>query len=107
MARPSIETARDWAPKPIRDRLPGRRRRTGLLDAPKAAMRRRRRTGLLDTSRAAMRSRRRRQRWLRARRRQVPGALGSRGTALRGRVPSMRGRRAGGAGPDAWPATWG
>ena len=67
MARPSIETARAWAPRPIRDRLPrarrtglsarlpwarrtglsarlpGGRSRTGLLDAPKAATRRRRR----------------------------------------------------------------
>jgi len=71
MVRPSIETAREWAPKAIRDRLPGGHSRTGLLDAPKAAMRRRRR------------------RWMRARRRRTAGGLGMRGAALRERMPSM------------------
>jgi hypothetical protein len=62
MARSTIETAREWAPKPIRDRLPGGRR-TGLSARLPARWSRIR---LLDTSEAAMR-RRRRQRRMRAR----------------------------------------
>jgi hypothetical protein len=84
MARPSIQTARQWAPKAIRDRLPGGRR-TGLaarlpggksrsrpLKGPKAAAGRRRRQG-----------------WVGGPRRRTAGGLGGRTAAMRGRVPSM------------------
>ncbi|HZD68398.1 MAG TPA: hypothetical protein VFA45_05625, partial [Actinomycetes bacterium] len=77
MARPSIETARQWAPKPLRDRLPTRRRsglsarrRSGLsarlpgglgsggrgrpLQGPKAAIRRRRRRQRLQAKMPSM-----------------------------------------------------
>jgi hypothetical protein len=69
MARPSIENARDWAPRPIRDRLPGRP------------------SGPVDTVKAEIRHRRR-QRKLRGARRRVTGQLASRGAAVRGRMPS-------------------
>jgi hypothetical protein len=69
MARPSIENARDWAPRPIRDRLPGRP------------------SGPIDTVKAEIRHRRR-QRRLRGARRRVTGQLASRGAAVRGRMPS-------------------
>jgi hypothetical protein len=79
MARPSIETARAWAPRPIRDRLPGGRRtglsarlpggrRTGLTARLPGG---RSRTGLLDVPKAATR-RRRRQRWMRGRAPSMP-----------------------------------
>jgi hypothetical protein len=68
MARPSIENARDWAPRPIRDRLPGRP------------------SGPIDTVKAEIRHRRR-QRRLRGARRRMTGQLGTRG-AMRGRMPS-------------------
>jgi hypothetical protein len=69
MARPSIETARDWAPRPIRDRLPGRP------------------SGPIDTVKAEIRHRRR-QRRLRGARRRMTGQLSSGRAALRDRVPS-------------------
>jgi hypothetical protein len=69
MARPSIENARDWAPRPIRDRLPGRP------------------SGPIDTVKAEIRHRRR-QRRLRGARRRMTGQLTSRGAAVRGRMPA-------------------
>jgi hypothetical protein len=69
MARPSIENARDWAPRPIRDRLPGRP------------------SGPIDTVKAEIRHRRR-QRKLRGARGRVTGQFASRGAAVRGRMPS-------------------
>jgi hypothetical protein len=69
MARPSLENARDWAPRPIRDRLPGRP------------------SGPIDTVKAEIRHRRR-QRRLRGARRRMTGQLASRGAAVRGRIPS-------------------
>jgi hypothetical protein len=91
MARPSIETARAWAPRPIRDRLPGGRRtglsarlpggrRTGLSARLPGGRRTgltarlpggRSRTGLLDVPKAVTR-RRRRQRWMRGRAPSMP-----------------------------------
>jgi hypothetical protein len=67
MARPSIETARGWAPRPIRDRLPGARR-TGRSARPTGG---RSHTGLLGAPKAATR-RRRRQRWMRGRAPSMP-----------------------------------
>jgi hypothetical protein len=69
MARPSMENARDWAPRPIRDRLPGRP------------------SGPVDTVKAEIRHRRR-QRKLRGARRRVTGQIANRGAAMRGRMPS-------------------
>jgi len=69
MARPSLENARDWAPKPIRDRLPGRP------------------SGPIDTMKAEIRHRQR-QRKLRGARRRMTGQLASRGAAVRGLRPS-------------------
>ncbi|HEX8859256.1 MAG TPA: hypothetical protein VGC06_09265 [Actinomycetes bacterium] len=69
MARPSMENARDWAPRPVRDRLPGRP------------------SGPIDTVKAEIRHRRR-QRKLRGARRRVTGQITSRGAAMRGRMPS-------------------
>jgi hypothetical protein len=69
MARPSFENARDWAPRPIRDRLPGRP------------------SGPIDTVKAEIRHRRR-QRKLRGARRRMTVQLASRGAAVRGRMPS-------------------
>lgn len=69
MARSTIESARDWAPRPVRDRLPGRP------------------SGPIDTIKAEIRHRRR-QRRLRLARRRMTYRLTSRGTAMRQRMPS-------------------
>jgi hypothetical protein len=98
MGRPSMETARQWAPKPVRDRLPGGKRKSGLaarlaggkrkpglaerLPGGKSA------SGLLDAPRSAMRRRRRRG-WAGGRRRRTGGGLSARAAAVRQRAPSM------------------
>jgi hypothetical protein len=69
MARPSLENARDWAPRPVRDRLPGRP------------------SGPIDTLKAEIRHRRR-QRRMRLARRRMTGQFTSRGAAMRRRMPS-------------------
>jgi hypothetical protein len=113
MGRPSMETARQWAPKPVRDRLPGGKRKSGLatrLQGGKSRSKLSERlpgaggkggtrlserlpggkggSGLLDAPKAAMRGSRRRG-WAGGRRRRTAGGLSGRAAAVRKRAPSM------------------